>query len=376
MVYREIERLKERPSLLGYGCMRLPTVPDSNGTVDEEKAYALIHRALEAGVNYFDTAYLYHNGQSEAVLGRVLQGVDRRTYRLATKLPVGMVKTQEDALRILEEQLDRLQTDYIDFYLLHGIGRERWENTKELGLIPLFEQLQREGKIRHFGFSFHDSYEVFEEILTYRQWDFCQIQLNYMDVDFQAGLKGCRLAEKLGVPVFVMEPVKGGSLANLPEHIADLFRSANPSVTPASWAMRWAVSAPAVKVVLSGMTEMAQLEDNLKTFAAVEPLTAEDYAVVDRVAGAIRGLVKNGCTGCGYCMPCPFGVDIPRNFSVWNEYAMYHNVRNTRHMYRTVLGESRADRCKKCGACESKCPQSIAIRADLERLHQELQAVE
>ena len=204
MEYRSMERLEERPSLLGFGCMRLPTVPDSNGVVDEAKTKEMIGRAIDAGVTYFDTAYPYHSGQSEKVLGRVMKNWDRKQYLLATKLPLWLIKSRDDVERVFAEQLERLQTDYVDFYLFHGIGKDRWRMIKDLELIPLLEQYQKQGKIRHLGFSFHDDYEVFEEVMNARQWDFCQIQLNYMDENFQAGLKGCRLAEKLGVPIIVM----------------------------------------------------------------------------------------------------------------------------------------------------------------------------
>lgn len=373
MEYRSMERLEERPSLLGFGCMRLPTVPDSNGVVDEAKTKEMIGRAIDAGVTYFDTAYPYHSGQSEKVLGRVMKNWDRKQYLLATKLPLWLIKSRDDVERVFAEQLERLQTDYVDFYLFHGIGKDRWRMIKDLELIPLLEQYQKQGKIRHLGFSFHDDYEVFEEVMNARQWDFCQIQLNYMDENFQAGLKGCRLAEKLGVPIIVMEPVKGGSLATLPEDVAAYFRQQDPSKSIASWAVRWAAGAPAVKVVLSGMSNMEQVEDNIKTFDSFHPLNEQEQKTVAKVVEAIRARVKNGCTGCQYCMPCPFGVDIPRNFAVWNEHAMYQNDRHARYMYQTVLTEEqRADHCQKCGACETKCPQKISIRADLQRLDQDL----
>ena len=373
MEYRLMERLEERPSLLGFGCMRLPTVPDSNGVVDEAKTKEMIGRAINAGVTYFDTAYPYHSGQSEKVLGRVMKNWDRKQYLLATKLPLWLIKSRDDVERVFAEQLERLQTDYVDFYLFHGIGKDRWQLMKDLELIPLLEQYQKQRKIRHLGFSFHDDYEVFEEVMNARQWDFCQIQLNYMDENFQAGLKGCRLAEKLGVPIIVMEPVKGGSLATLPEDVAAYFRQQDPSKSIASWAVRWAAGAPAVKVVLSGMSNMEQVEDNIKTFDSFHPLNEQEQKTVAKVVEAIRARVKNGCTGCQYCMPCPFGVDIPRNFAVWNEHAMYQNDRHARYMYQTVLTEEqRADHCQKCGACETKCPQKISIRADLQRLDQDL----
>ena len=376
MEYREMKMQTgtERPSLLGFGCMRFPVTAE--GAIDEAQAEAMIDRAIRAGVNYIDTAYPYHDGASEPFVGRVLKKYDRDQFCLATKLPIWKVESLEDAKNVFEEQLARLQVDHFDFYLLHGLGRERWDKIRRLGLIPWAEELKRQGKIRYLGFSFHDSYEVFEEILTSRKWDFCQIQYNYMDRQVQAGDEGCRLAEKLGIPLVVMEPVKGGTLAALPEEIAGIFGGEEEGRSLASWALRWVGTHPGVKVILSGMSTPEQLEDNLKTFEHFTPLSTEEQAVVEKAAAAIRSRVNNSCTGCRYCMPCPFGVDIPRNFYIWNEFAMYENAARTRARYRDELDrEARADQCKKCGKCEQACPQAISIRADLERAAGELGAL-
>lgn len=376
MEYRKMKMQTgtERPSLLGFGCMRFPVTAE--GAIDEVQAEAMIDRAIRAGVNYIDTAYPYHDGASEPFVGRVLKKYDRDQFYLATKLPIWKVESLEDAKNVFEEQLARLQVDHFDFYLLHGLGRERWDKIRRLGLVPWAEELKRQGKIRYLGFSFHDSYEVFEEILTSRKWDFCQIQYNYMDRQVQAGDEGCRLAEKLGIPLVVMEPVKGGTLAALPEEIAGIFGGEEEGRSLASWALRWAGTHPGVKVILSGMSTPEQLEDNLKTFEHFTPLSPEEQAVVEKAAAAIRSRVNNSCTGCRYCMPCPFGVDIPRNFYIWNEFAMYENAARTRARYREELDrEARADQCKKCGKCEQACPQAISIRADLERAAGELGAL-
>ena len=375
MEYREMKMQAgtERPSLLGFGCMRFPKTPE--GGIDEAEAARLIDTAIQNGVNYLDTAYPYHEGASEPFMGRLLKRYDRGSFYLATKLPMWLVKSLEDAKRLFEEQMDRLQADYVDFYLLHGLNRERWETIRRLGLIAWAEGLQRSGRIRYLGFSFHDDYQVFEDILTSRKWDFCQIQYNYMDRQVQAGDRGYKLAEKLGTPVIVMEPVKGGTLAALPEDMAGMFERAAAGRSCASWAMRWVGSHPGVKVILSGMSTEEQVEDNLATFNRFEPLTDEENQVVEGVAAALRKRVNNGCTGCRYCMPCPFGVDIPQNFSIWNEGAMYGIPRQAKAAYRENLDESaRAGKCQKCGKCESACPQNIAIRDDLERVEAELGA--
>lgn len=374
MEYRQFEKLGVSPSLLGFGCMRFPQNPD--GSICEPEAEKMLDTAIQAGVSYIDTAYPYHNGDSEPFVGRVLKKYDRSRLFLATKLPVWNVKTLDDAKRLFQEQLDRLQTDYVDFYLLHCLDKEKWQLVLDLGLIPYFEEMKKEGKIRFFGFSFHDDFEVFKTILTYRNWDFCQIQYNYVDTDIQAGDRGYELAEELGVPLVIMEPVKGGSLAALPEEVTDPFRSYKPDASISSWALRWVASKPNVKVVLSGMSDMEQVNDNLQTFGSFQPLSLREKELVADVAAAIKKRTKNGCTGCAYCMPCPFGVNIPQNFRIWNDLSMYGNVNRTRQAYFKELEESaRADQCQKCGKCEEVCPQSLSIRENLEAAAKEMEAL-
>lgn len=374
MTYRELEDMGISTSLLGFGCMRFPVTAE--GKIDEPEAERMLDRAIAAGVTYIDTAYPYHDGASEPFVGRVLKKYDRASFYLATKLPTWLVKTEEDAERLLNEQLTRLQTDYIDFYLLHALGKERWDAMKAAGIPEWAERKQAEGKIRHFGFSFHDSYEVFEDILNYREWDFCQIQLNYMDTEDGPGLRGYELAETKGVPLVIMEPIKGGSLASLPADINRHFRQADASRSTASWALRWVGSKPNVKVILSGMSAMTQVEDNLKTFEDFQPLTQEEAKLVEDVAAKIHARVKNGCTGCRYCMPCPAGVDIPRNFAVWNRHAMYGNDQGAKTEYFERLDvTARADRCVKCGKCETVCPQHLPIREQLEQVTADMTAL-
>lgn len=367
MEYRSMEKLGISPSMLGFGCMRFPKTADGN--IDEAEAERMLDRAISAGVTYIDTAYPYHNGDSEPFVGRVLKKYDRSSFYLATKLPVWKADTLEDAKQIFEEQMARLQVDYVDFYLLHALSKERWDKLLEIGILDYCEELKKQGKIKYLGFSFHDSYEVFEEILTYRAWDFCQIQYNYMDTEHQAGDKGYALAEKLGVPMVIMEPIKGGSLAVLPDDIAAMYKEADPQASVSSWALRWVGTHPNVKVILSGMSTYEQVEDNLKTFDTFKPLDEKEQKLVADVAATIRSRVKNGCTGCRYCMPCPFGVDIPKNFALWNTEAMYGNSAVMKEKYEQELPVSaRADQCRKCGACEKECPQAIQIRENLVRV--------
>lgn len=374
MEYRTMEKINEKTSLLGFGCMRFPLLED--GSINEEEAFRMIDAAYQAGVNYFDTAYPYHGGASEPTVGRALARYPRESFRLATKLPIWAVNTLDDAKRIFEEQLERLQMEYVDFYLMHALNKEKWETVKRLGILDYCEELRKEGKIRHLGFSFHDSYEVFEEILTYYPWDFCQIQLNYMDKDTQATLKGVELAESLHIPLVVMEPVKGGFLASLPEDITAMLRAVRPKDSTASWALRYVGSFPNVKVILSGMSDEAQVEDNLKTFDKFEPLSEEEQKVIEDVAAALHARVQNGCTACRYCMPCPAGVNIPGCFSIWNEYHVYNNKEVLKRKWSKEIAEAeKAKNCIKCGKCEQVCPQEISIRENLARLQKELDEI-
>lgn len=370
MEYREMKNIGVSPSMLGFGCMRFPQ--RSDGTIDEEKAEQMIDKAIAEGVTYIDTAYPYHNGESEPFVGRVLKKYPRSSFYLATKLPVWKVNSREDAKQVFEEQLARLQVDYVDFYLLHALNKERWDKIVETGVVAQCEEWKAQGKIRFLGFSFHDEYDIFEEILSSRKWDFCQIQYNYMDREVQAGDKGYALAEKLGIPMVIMEPVKGGALAALPEDLTDVLRRADPKVSTASWALRWVGTHPNVKVILSGMTTYEQVLDNLETFDKFQPLSEKERELIEQVADTIKGRVKNGCTACRYCMPCPYGIEIPQNFSIWNEYAMYGNKETAKRRYLGMEQQARADQCKKCGKCETVCPQALQIRQNLEEAAKEL----
>lgn len=373
MEKREMEKLGVMPSLLGYGCMRFPT--NADGSIDEAETEKLLDAAYEAGVTYFDTAYNYHGGDSERVVGKVLDKYPRDSYYLTTKLPVWLVEKPEDVRRLCMEQLEKLHKDHIDFYLLHALNKGSWENAKKNQVVEECEKLRSEGKIRFLGFSFHDGFEVFEEILRYHPWDFCQIQYNYMDTQEQAGDQGYALAEELGIPMVIMEPVRGGSLAGFSEDINELFRKADPKASIASYALRWVASHPNVKVVLSGMSTMEQVQDNLNTFNHFKPIDDGEQAMLEEVVAAIRNRMQNGCTGCRYCMPCPAGVKIPDNFKAWNEYHMYGSYKAAAFYWENAANEEgKPQNCIECGKCEEACPQHLSIRADLKRVQQELDA--
>lgn len=371
MEKRKMEKLGIETSLLGFGCMRFPVL--ENGEINEPEAERMLDKAIAEGVNYIDTAYPYHEGKSEIVTGKILKKYDRDSFYLATKLPLWQINSLEDVDRIFGEQLTKLQTDHVDFYLMHAMNKERWDAMRKLGVVERLEQIKAEGRIRYLGFSFHDSYEAFDEIINAREWDFCQIQLNYMDVEEQAGLKGYELAASKNVPVIVMEPVKGGSLAAFAEDIMEKFRAADAQASAASFALRWVGSLPGVKVILSGMSTMGQVEDNLKTFGCFKPLSGEEQKMMKEVRDTLKSRVQNGCTACRYCMPCPAGVDIPGCFGVWNTYHMYQNYNMVKRRWENELGEQKqAKNCVKCGKCEQACPQKLSIRKDLERAQADL----
>lgn len=371
MEKRRLDKLGIETSLLGFGCMRFPTLED--GKIDEILAEKMLDQAMAQGVTYYDTAFPYHNGDSEPFVGRVLNKYDRSSYYLATKLPVWMVETREDAEKIFEDQLKRLDKEYVDFYLLHALDKERFEKVKKLGLIEMCEKFRQEGKIWYLGFSFHDDYEVFEEIINSYDWDFCQIQYNYMDTDVQAGDKGYALAEQKGIPMVIMEPVRGGLLAGFSDDIEEMFRETRPDQSIASWALRWVGSHKNVKVILSGMSTPEQVEDNLKTFDHFEVLSEKEQDTVKRVVDTLKGRVQNGCTGCRYCMPCPSGVDIPGSFRIWNDYHIYQIYSFVQNRWEKELSaDAKPENCVECGACEEQCPQKISIREHLKRVQAEL----
>lgn len=371
MECREFANIGAKTSLLGFGCMRFPTTPD--GKIDEPRAMEMIDLAYNEGINYFDTAYPYHGGQSEIVTGKALDRYPRDSYYLATKLPIWAVQTIDDVDRIFHEQLQKLNKDYVDFYLMHALNKDRWELIKRLDILGYCEKLRAEGKIRYIGFSFHDDEEVFNEIVTSYKWDFCQIQLNYMDKDEQATTRGVALAESLGIPMVIMEPVKGGSLATLPEDITARLRAARPDASTASWALRYVGSFDNVKVILSGMSDYAQVEDNLKTFNNFEKLSDSEQELIADIADTLHKKVQNGCTGCEYCMPCPAGVNIPACFEIWNKYHVYENAAEAKNSWTRRLPESaHAKNCIQCGKCEKVCPQKLSIRENLKQVQKEM----
>ncbi len=364
MQYRPFGTLGYEVSALGFGCMRLPTV---DGKIDEVEATRMMHYAIDHGVNYFDTAYPYHGGEGEPFVGRALQGGYRQRVHLATKLPCRVVESPDDFDRLFNEQMTRLQTDYLDVYLLHGLNRKRWEIMRDMGVLPWLDGLRTSGRVGAVGFSFHDAYPVFQEIVDAYDWQVCQIQYNYMNEESQAGTKGLRYAASKGLAVVVMEPLLGGKLASAPPEVQAIWDTAPVRRTPAEWALRWLWDQPEVSVVLSGMSAMAQVVENVESacHSGVGTLSPEERRLIERVRDAYCSLSAVPCTACGYCMPCPNGVDIPRTFMLLNNGVMYGDLEDARRRYSHLMSDQSPDilasSCIQCRECEGKCPQSIPI---------------
>jgi predicted aldo/keto reductase-like oxidoreductase len=371
MKYRNFGRLNWKVSALGFGAMRLPTIGDDAAKIDAPQAIEMIRYAVTHGVNYIDTAYPYHRGNSEALVGEALRNSYRDKVKLATKMPTWLINSQQDMDKYLEEQLQRLKTD-IDFYLLHGLGKERWQKLRQLNVTGWAEKKIDEGKFRHLGFSFHDEYDVFKEIIDdYENWTLCQIQYNFADREYQAGTRGLKYAASKGLAVVVMEPVAGGRLAiKPPKPIQDLFREARVKRTQAGRALLWVWNQPEVSVALSGMSSLQQVKENVRTATHSGPntLTQEELKLIDKVAAKYKEQGFIGCTGCRYCLPCPEGVNTPEIISLFNEFFARGMADEVKTKYwEHITPESQAKRCARCAKCEELCPQHLPIREILRR---------
>ena len=365
MKMRKFGKLGIECSAFGLGCMRF-TSKEVNGetVVDEEKAIDIIRTAIDGGTTYMDTAYVYLGGKSEVVLGKALQDGYRDKVTIATKLPIDQVKVYEDIDRILNESLDCLQTDHLDFWLMHGINKERWEYAKKMGVPQRFDELKAEGRIRYKCFSFHGPYDEFEYILKDYDWDMVQIQYNFMDVENQAGTKGLELAGAMGIPVVIMEGLLGGRLSKAPDNVQAVYDSFPVKRSPVEWSFRWLLNHPEVSTVLSGCTEVEQVVDNLRIFDSLEAgqMTEDELKLMDDVRAAYQSRTRVGCTGCSYCMPCPGGLEIPRIFAAWNESTLYNTAPKDNWGLQQIIREGHGpENCLQCGSCEAACPQSLPI---------------
>jgi predicted aldo/keto reductase-like oxidoreductase len=379
MQYKKLGKSGIDVSALGFGCMRFPTfikgyenVPPPERPIKEEETEKMLLHAVENGITYFDTAYIYHEGRSEEILGRVLKPY-RDKVLIATKLPTMIVREPSDVERFIDEQLKRLDTDYVDFYLLHALDGHIWPMMKKYGALDFLEKLVSDGRVRYTGFSFHDEVNVFKEIVDSYDWTLCQIQYNYYDENHQAGREGLQYAASKGMGVVIMEPLRGGSLIDkIPPSVQEIFDSAKTKRTPAEWGLKWLFNQPEISLVLSGMSAMPHLVENLKIAEDAKPdsLSEEELSLISKAQKKLEELFKVHCTGCGYCIPCPNGVNIPMNLSVYNDYFLFDAHRHTLMVYNRMIPEgNRAFNCVECGECEEKCPQKVEIMNELKNVH-------
>jgi uncharacterized protein len=375
MKYRPFGKLDWQASALGFGCMRLPVINGENGAIDEPEAIRMIRHAIDNGVTYLDTAYGYHRTNSERLVGKALLDGYRSKVALATKMPCWLVKEAADFDKLLDEQLGKTQTDHIDFYLLHALDASRWQQMRDLGVREWLLKARASGRIRHLGFSFHDKLDVFKGIIDdFESWEFCQIQYNYMDIENQAGTAGLQYAAARGMGVIAMEPLLGGRLVNPPDAVKAIWDEAPVKRSPADWALQWLWNQPEISVVLSGMSTMTQVEENLVSaeHSSIHSLSAAELAVVEQVRARTAELCEIPCTHCDYCQPCPNQVNIPRVFELYNQAGMYNILEHAKREYERMPMETRADMCVSCDECLEKCPQHIPISTWLPKVHEAL----
>ena len=362
MKKRQFKDTDKYVSILGMGGMRFPAL--ENGEIDKEKAEEIVDVAYSLGVNYYDTAYMYHGGKSEEFMGKALSKYPRESYILTDKLPIWMVDTPDDVERIFNEQIERCGVDYFDFYFCHALSEDGFKKHKEFGSIDFIFKKKEEGKIKHVGFSFHDTPEVLDEILSEYDWDLCQIQMNYFDWDYQRAEEQYEVAKKHGVQVVVMEPVRGGALADLGDKANSYLKAVNPDRSIASWAIRFAMEKENVLTVLSGMSSPEQVRDNVDTASGDLVLSDVENEAINKAVKEYKKSKQIPCSACNYCSECPVGIDIRSIFKAHNKDAFSWSKDNLKAEYE----KNKADKCIKCGKCASVCPQGIDIPGELETI--------
>ena len=372
-----IDLFGKKISRFGMGCMRPPQIKADDGseTIDEQEAIKMIRHAIDNGVNYFDAAHSYPG--IEELLGKALLDGYREKVLIATKCPVWAVKQTQDYQTFFDEECSRLQTDHIDIYLFHCLDRNNWDIVKATGGIEYMKELKRQGKVGRFGFSFHADYDIFTEIVDAHDWDICMIQLNILDQNHQAGVKGLKYAAQKGIPVVIMEPLKGGLFGgNVPNEVESLLEEYADKKSLVEWAFRWVGDYKEAKVILSGVSSMAQLNEALRIFDDIKPgsLRQQDFEMIDKIVEIYRSKVRVGCTGCGYCMPCPAGVNIPEIFKVYNDASLSGWTEYGKVFYGLVAAHAGKDasNCIECAQCESHCPQHIEIMQTLKEAHEQM----
>lgn len=374
MYYRKFGNLGFEVSQLGFGCMRFPVMDENMSKIDEQEAEKMLLHAIDMGLNYIDTAYPYHQKMSEPFVGKIIKKNNLRDkIKLATKLPVWLCKDYTDFDKYLNEQLERLKTDYIDFYLLHSLNEEYWNNINNLKVFDFLQKARNDGKIKYIGFSFHDNYNLFEKIVDSYNWDFCQIQLNYMDESYQAGLKGLKYVANKNIPTIIMEPIKGGKLATEPKgELKEIWEKSGVECSPAQLALKYLWNMTEITCVLSGMSTLSQVKENILTASNsyINSLTEKERNLINILQNFYKSKFKIGCTDCKYCMPCPQKVEIPDIFKLYNEASVYNILSKSKNTYNNFLKHNiGANQCIECGNCEKHCPQNLPIIEMLKEIH-------
>ncbi len=363
MQYRQFNKSGDNITLFGLGTMRMPTNDDKK--IDEPAAIKMIRNTIDQGVNYVDTAYMYHDFCAEKVVGKALQDGYREKVFLANKMPVWLVNNEAEMEQLFQKQLENCQTDHFDFYLLHNVTQAIWKRAEKFKCLEFLEKMKAKGKIKHLGFSFHDEYDFFREVVDAHPWDFCQIQLNIMDMDYQAGVAGLEYAAAKNLPVIIMEPAKGGKIVDkLPPTVSEYWKSAPKQRKPIEWALKWLANFDSVLTILCGVHSEEQMLENLSILneSKSNSLTEDELAIIKKVSEEYNKLIKYSCTSCEYCLPCPEKIDIPTIIGLRNDWELYcHSEKTANDYYLWIPEGRRASNCTNCEKCMIKCPQQLPI---------------